>query len=291
MPTLGFMDRPVSFTLDFEDLRTDPTVQEERVGIVTDRILDRLRELGIKGTFFCVGELASRHPELIRRVVADGHELGVHGLHHIPNDLLGPERFRSDNREAKAILSELAGAEVTLYRAPQYSLIPSTPWVPELLTELGFIASSSVLPARSPLYGWPGAPVTPFRWPSGLIELPSPVMKVGPATIPFLGGTYLRLLPAALRRRGVRHADPETVLWTYCHPWEFDPDEKFYVYEHGGWLVSRIGWLNRKGMLKRVEATLRPVAGATLGENVASLKDLPTFDPVTSVSTPASRPS
>ena len=227
VPTLGSMDRPVSFTLDFEDLRTDPTVQEERVGIVTDRILDRLGELGVKGTFFCVGELASRHPELIRRVVADGHELGVHGLHHIPNDLLGPERFRSDNREAKAILSELAGTEVTLYRAPQYSLIPSTPWVPELLTELGFIASSSVLPARSPLYGWPGAPTTPFRWPSGLIELPSPVMKVGPATIPFLGGTYLRLLPAALRNRGVRNTDPDVVLWSYCHPWEFDPDEKF----------------------------------------------------------------
>ena len=278
----------MSFTLDFEDLRTDPTVQEERVGIVTDRILDRLRELGIRGTFFCVGELASRHPDLIRRVVADGHELGVHGLHHIPNDLLGAERFRSDNREAKAILSELAGTEVTLYRAPQYSLIPSTPWVPEILSELGFIASSSVLPARSPLYGWPGAPSNPFRWSSGLIELPSPVMKLGPVVVPFLGGTYLRLLPAALRRRGVRSADAETVLWTYCHPWEFDPDEKFYVYEHGGWLVSRSGWWNRKGMLKRVEATMSPVAGKPLGEIVASLGDLPTFDPLTSELTPAS---
>ncbi len=278
----------MSFTLDFEDLRTDPTVQEERVGIVTDRILDRLRALGIRGTFFCVGELASRHPDLIRRVVADGHELGVHGLHHIPNDLLGAERFRSDNREAKTILSELAGTEVTLYRAPQYSLIPSTPWVPEILSELGFIASSSVLPARSPLYGWPGAPSNPFRWSSGLIELPSPVMKLGPVVVPFLGGTYLRLLPAALRRRGVRSADAETVLWTYCHPWEFDPDEKFYVYEHGGWLVSRSGWWNRKGMLKRVEATMSPVAGKPLGEIVASLGDLPTFDPLTSELTPAS---
>lgn len=273
------MDRPVSFTLDFEDLRTDPEVQEERVGVVTERLLDRLRELSIRGTFFCVGEVAQQHPDLVRRMVADGHELGVHGLKHIPNDLLGPERFRVENERAKALLSDLAGEEVTLYRAPQYSLIPSTPWVPEILTDLGFRASSSVLPARSPLYGWPGAPVTPFRWPCGLIELPSPVMKLGPATIPFLGGTYLRLLPAMVRRRGVRTAHPDTVLWTYCHPWEFDPDEKFYVYEHGGWLVSRIGWLNRRGMQKRIEATLRPVAGPRLGDVIDTLVDLPVFSP------------
>lgn len=273
------MDRLVSFTLDFEDLRTDPSVQEERVGLVTDRILGKLRERGIRGTFFCVGELAEQHPALMRRIVADGHELGVHGYQHIPNDLLGPDRFRSDNEKAKAILSDIAGTEVVLYRAPQYSLIPSTPWIPEILTELGFIASSSVLPARSPLYGWPGAPTTPFRWPSGLIELPSPVTKLGPMTFPFLGGTYLRLLPSVIRKRGVRDSDPASVLWTYCHPWEFDPDEKFYVYEHGGWLVSRIGWLNRRGMLKRVLSALEPQAGLPLGEIVASLDDLPVFDP------------
>ncbi len=273
------MDRLVSFTLDFEDLRTDPSVQEERVVLVTDRILGKLRERGIRGTFFCVGELAEQHPALMRRIVADGHELGVHGYQHIPNDLLGPERFRSDNEKAKAILSDIAGAEVVLYRAPQYSLVPSTPWIPEILTELGFIASSSVLPAHSPLYGWPGAPTTPFRWPSGLIELPSPVTKLGPMTFPFLGGTYLRLLPSAIRKRGVRSSDPASVLWTYCHPWEFDPDEKFYVYEHGGWLVSRIGWLNRRGMLKRVLNALEPQAGLPLGEIVASLGDVPLFDP------------
>ena len=273
------MDRLVSFTLDFEDLRTDPSVQEERVVLVTDRILGKLRERGIRGTFFCVGELAEQHPALMRRIVADGHELGVHGYQHIPNDLLGPERFRSDNEKAKEILSAIAGTEVVLYRAPQYSLVPSTPWIPEILTELGFIASSSVLPAHSPLYGWPGAPTTPFRWPSGLIELPSPVTKLGPMTFPFLGGTYLRLLPSAIRKRGVRSSDPASVLWTYCHPWEFDPDEKFYVYEHGGWLVSRIGWLNRRGMLKRVLNALEPQAGLPLGEIVASLGDVPLFDP------------
>jgi hypothetical protein len=111
-------------------------------------------------------------------------------------------------------------------------------------------------------------------------------MKLGPLTIPFLGGTYLRLLPAAVRRRGVRKAHSETVLWTYCHPWEFDPDEKFYVYEHGGWLISRVGWLNRKHMLKRVEATLRTGVGRPLGELATTLVDLPIFDPTQKTNEP-----
>lgn len=276
------MARPVSFTLDFEDLRTSPD-QEERVGQVTDRLLDRLRDLGVRGTIFCVADVAERHPELIARMVADGHEIGVHGLSHTPNDLLTPEQFSEQIGQAKQILERLSGTIVDLYRAPQYSLVPETHWATAILTDLGFVASSSVLPAHSPLYGWPGAPTTAFRWASGLIELPSPVMRFGPSTIPFLGGTYLRLLPEAVRRRGLAIADPNTVLWSYCHPWEFDPDESFYVFEDGGWIASRVGWMNRKGMMRRVESVVLPVPGAPLGEIVAGLGELPVFDPVIDV--------
>ena len=269
----------MTFSLDFEDLRSDPSTQEERVGSVTSRLLDRLAELGVVGTIFCVADVASRHPELVARMVGDGHELGVHGLHHTPNDLLTPAQFAEQISTAKSILEDLGGVPVTLYRAPQYSLVPETAWVPEILTGLGFVASSSVLPAKSPLYGWPGAPTTPFRWPSGLVELPAPVTRFGPSTIPFLGGAYLRVLPSRVRRRGIASTDPAVVLWTYCHPWEFDPDEPFYVFEDGGWVASRIGWLNRRNMLRRVESVLLPAPGPRLGDVVASLGDLPVFDP------------
>ena len=272
------MSAPVSFTLDFEDLRTSPA-QESRVGPVTDALLGRLAELGIRGTMFCVADVAARHPRLIARMVDDGHEIGVHGLHHTPNDLLGPERFARETARAKEILEDLSGAPVTLYRAPQYSLVPRTYWATYLLADLGFTVSSSVLPAASPLYGWPGAPTTPFRWPSGVVELPSPVTRIGPATIPFLGGTYLRLLPNAVRSRGLRRTEPGSVLWTYCHPWEFDPDESFYVYEHGGWAVSRLGWMNRRGMMRRVERLMAAERGAPLGEVAAALGEVPVFDP------------
>jgi len=272
------MGRSVSFTLDFEDLRTSAE-QPERVHFVTERLLDRLIEIGVKGTMFCVAETAARHPQLIARMVADGHEIGVHGLRHTPNDLLSAAEFRSEISQAKQMLEVMVGVHVVLYRAPQYSLIPETPWIPEILTDLGFLASSSVLPAKSVLYGWPGAPRTSFRWPSGLIELPSPVMKFGPTTIPYLGGAYLRLLPKAVRHRGISQADPATVLWSYCHPWEFDSEEPFYVFEDGGWLASRVGWMNRKGMMKRVEAVLSPIPGLPLGEIVAGLGELPIFEP------------
>ena len=277
------MAGPVTFTLDLEDLRTSPS-QESRVESVTIRLLDRLAELSIRGTVFCVADVALRNEGLIARIAADGHEIGVHGLHHTPIDLLDPEAFAKETAEAKAVLEELSGSAVIGYRAPQFSLVAETVWAVEILSNLGFMYSSSVLPGKSPLYGWPGAPRHPFSWPSGLIEFPCPVFDVGPLTIPFLGGAYARVLPKGLARRGLQAADSDSVLWTYCHPWEFDPDEKFYVYEHGGWLASRVGWMNRRGMMGRIESVMATGVGLPLGERAAGLEGL-------AVQTPADVPA
>ena len=271
------MSTPVTFTLDFEDLRTSPA-QESRVEYATSVILDRLAELDIRGTIFCVAEVAQREPDLVRRMTELGHEIAVHGLQHTPIDLLGADRFRAQTIRAKEILEDLCGSRVTGFRAPQFSVIPETAWAIDTLLDLGFEYSSSVLPVATLMYGWAGAPRTPFRWTNGLIELPVPVVTIAGHSIPFLGGAYMRVLPTAVRRRGVRTSPADAVLWTYCHPWEFDPDEAFYVYEHGGWAVSRIGWLNRGGMLRRVERSLS-VSGAPLREMVAALHDLPEFSP------------
>ncbi len=275
---------PVTFTLDFEDLRTSPT-QESRIEYATSKILDRLAELDIRGTIFCVADVAASEPGLIRRMTELGHEIAVHGYQHIPIDLLGEERFAEQTVRAKEILEDLSGQEILGFRAPQFSIVPETRWALDVLAEVGFTYSSSILPVATLMYGWPGTPMTPFRWPQGLVEIPCPVVRFMGVTIPYLGGAYMRVLPSFVGRRGVRTADPASVLWTYCHPWEFDPDEEFYVYEHGGWLVSRIGWINRGGMLGRVERSLRPASGPPLREVVAGLGDLPLFDP----ETPASR--
>jgi polysaccharide deacetylase family protein (PEP-CTERM system associated) len=264
------MSAPVTFTLDLEDLRTSPT-QELRVDRVTNEILDHLADLGVRGTVFVVGDLADTHPGLIKRVADDGHEVGLHALHHSPLPELGPERFRAETIEGRARLEDLTGQAVTGYRAPMMSIVPESAWSTDVLAELGFAYSSSVLPAASPMYGWPGLPRTPFRWPSGLVELPCPLVTVAGVHLPFLGGTYLRLLPAAVRRHGMKRSPVDAVLWTYCHPWEFDPDEAFFVYEHGGWIASRIGWLNRRRMQARVDAVLAGPVGAPLAERVRDL--------------------
>ena len=164
------------------------------------------------------------------------------------------------------------------------SLVPASAWAIPLVTEAGFTYSSSVLPGPSPLYGWPGLPRRPFRWAGGPVELPCPLVRLPGIDLPYLGGTYLRLLPSALRRFGLARADPDEVLWAYCHPWEFDPDEAFHPHDHIGMLASRIAWLRRSRMEHQIRHLLAdPVAGP-LSEAVANLDSdsLPIVDPTQS---------
>ncbi len=152
-------------------------------------------------------------------------------------------------------------------------------WAIDVLGDLGFQYSSSVMPASSPLYGWPEAPATPFQWPNGIVELPCPVVVILGRPIPFLGGTYLRILPDAVRRHGERSSPPQAVLWSYCHPWEFDADEKFYVFEHGGVIASVVGWTGRRRMMGRVERVFADGSAPRLAEVAARAGDLPVFRP------------
>lgn len=264
------MPSAVTFTLDLEDLRTSPT-QELRVERIAHEVFDRIAALGVRGSVYVVGELAEAHPGLVKRVAEDGHELGLHSFRHVPLASCEPVHFREECERGKEVLEQLSQRSVEGFRAPMMSLVPESAWTLQVIADLGFTYSSSVLPAPSPLYGWPGLPLTPFLWDNGIIELPCPLVKLGVTQIPFLGGTYLRILPDAVRRYGTRRAPAEQVLWTYCHPWEFDADEPFFRFNDIGWLASRIGWLNRKRMGSRVERVLRGPVAPPLGEVVAGL--------------------
>lgn len=268
-------EKPV-FTLDLEDHRPDDSA-ELRYPKVTDELLDDLEEWGVVGTVFVVGEVVRDQPDLVARVAARGHELGLHAATHTPLPDVDPDTFRTVTAEATDRLAQTIQADVAGFRAPIFSMVPESAWAPEILTELGYRYSSSVLPARNPLYGWPEAPAEPFRWPSGLIEIPSPIFGVGPVAFPLLGGVYLRVFPAPLVRWAAKRAPSHA--WLYSHPYDFDPGEERWLLPEVGRLGSRVMWWGRKGMKDRV-AGLVSDSSRRLIDVVDALPDhLPTFDP------------
>ena len=272
-----------SVTLDVEDLR--PSLEfPERVVDATHRVLDLFAKHDVRASVYVVGELAERRPELVRRAASEGHEVGLHAWAHAPVPTLTPEAFIAETRRGRALLQDLSGQEVVGYRAPMMSLVPEASWAIPLLREMGFAYSSSVLPALSPLYGWPGLPRRPFRWLDGPLEFPCPLVRLGPIDLPYLGGTYLRVLPAAVRRLGLRRAARDEVLWAYCHPWEFDPDEPFHPHDHIGMLASRIAWLRRSRMERQVHRLLVDPVAPPLAEVASDLElagtDLEVVDPI-----------
>jgi polysaccharide deacetylase family protein (PEP-CTERM system associated) len=261
----------VTFTLDVEDYTAPGT--EPRAIASTRRILTYLGERNVRGTFFVVGALADELPELVGDIANGGHEVALHGYHHSPLTETDPETFRREVGEARVRLEQRAGRPVVGFRAPTFSLVPATRWATDVLPEVGFEYSSSVLPARSPLFGWPGQPRRPYRWPSGLLELPCPVTEVGPLTNAYLGGIFLRVLPWRAVRYGLRRADADEVLWTYSHPYDFDPGEPFQKRPDLSRRKSRLQWLNRKRMFDRFDrlyAHCEP--GLPLAERLATIR-------------------
>jgi peptidoglycan-N-acetylglucosamine deacetylase len=202
---------------------------ESRVERNVDCLLGLLDETGTKATFFTLGWIAERHPGMIRRIVASGHELASHGYCHRRVDGQTPEEFRADIRLTKAILEERGGVPVRGYRAATFSVTAETGWAFKVLEEEGYGYSSSIYPVKHDYYAFPDAPRFAFR-PAGtarLWELPIATVRVGTKNLPCGGGGYFRFLPYALTRaalKRINRADGAPVVF-YLHPWEIDPDQ------------------------------------------------------------------
>jgi polysaccharide deacetylase family protein (PEP-CTERM system associated) len=200
---------------------------ESRVAASTARLLDLLGEAGARATWFVLGWVGERRPELVRRIVAEGHELASHGYGHVPLWTLDRAAFRTDLRRAKAILEDIGGVAVRGYRAPSFSLGPATPWAYAVLAETGHAYSSSVHPVRLSAYRSGSGP-SRTRTVEGVLEIPVGTLPLGPlGNLPFAGGAWFRLLP----ERWVRWALTRLVaggvgpVVFYLHPWELDPDQ------------------------------------------------------------------
>lgn len=199
-----------------------------RVEANTDRILALFAAAGVRATFFTLGWVAERHPALVRRIVAAGHELASHGHGHARVATLSAEQFRQDVVRAKALLEDIGGVAVAGYRAPTFSISPATPFAYPVLAETGHRYSSSIYPVRHDLYGAPDAPRFPHAVAEGALwEVPMTTIRMRGQNLPISGGGYFRLLPYAVFRRGLaafNRAEGRGGMF-YTHPWEIDPGQ------------------------------------------------------------------
>lgn len=200
-----------------------------RVERNTEAVLDLFADCGARATFFTLGWVAERYPALIRRIVAEGHELASHGYAHIRATDQDRDAFRADVRRTRALLEDTAGVPVTGYRAASFSIGAGNLWTLEVLREEGYRYSSSIYPVRHDHYGMPEAPR--FAWhpagADGVIEFPVTTVRLWGRNLPCGGGGYFRLLPYALSRwamRRVNARDGAPCIF-YFHPWEIDPDQ------------------------------------------------------------------
>lgn len=269
----------ITFSCDVEDPRPDER-HPKRYPEIIEGLLARLEVLDIKGTFFFVGEVAKADPELVRKTAALGHEIGFHSMYHKPLTIQSTIEFEEETRAGKQLLEDISATPVVGYRAPTFSLTRQSLWAVDILQDLEFKYSSSVLPAGNPLFGLPGTPFTPFRWHNGLLELPVPLASICGTKTPFLGGVYFRYLPNRLIKFFLKKTPQDHCLWTYCHPYDFDAEQPFYRMKETTLWVSWLLWLNRKRTFSKFEGLLKISPAISFAPPFSEQLDLGRFDQV-----------
>lgn len=229
--------------------------RESRVERNTDRLLQIFADAGVSATFFVLGWVGERCPDLVRRIAGAGHEVASHGFaHRLIFDQSAAE-FRADVSRAKRLLEDISGSSVLGYRAPSFSVTERSLWALDILIDEGYRYDSSVYPIHHDRYGIPTAPRHPHRVsrPGGsLLEVPGSTVRLGHLNLPIGGGGYFRILPYGWTRWGiarVNRAEQRPTVF-YLHPWEIDPDQPRLP-------ASRLAQFRHYRNLHRTEARLR----------------------------------
>ncbi len=239
--------------------KSDWDKQECRVELNTHRLLDLFAQHETKATFFTLGWVAERYPELIRRIVRDGHELASHGYDHVRVIHQTPEQFKADVIKTKNLLEDISGVEINGYRAASYSIKKENLWALEILHETGHQYSSSIYPVKHDLYGIPDAPRFAYRpfGENGILEIPITTLALMGKNLPAGGGGFFRLYPYLFSRwalNRVNSSDKQAGMF-YFHPWEIDPDQPR---THGINAKTRFRhYLNLNKMFTRLERLLK----------------------------------
>ena len=227
-----------AMTIDVEDyfqvsafaphiVRTEWPKRECRIERNIDVILQMLADNNVRATFFTLGWIAERYPGLVRRIVCEGHELASHGYDHERASDQSESAFFVDIQLAKMVLEDVAGSEISGYRAPSFSIGAKNLWAFDCIARAGYRYSSSVYPIHHDHYGMPDAPRFAHEVREGLVEIPITTVRLWNRNLPSSGGGYFRLLPYAISSwmlSRVNTRERESGVF-YFHPWEIDPEQ------------------------------------------------------------------
>jgi polysaccharide deacetylase family protein (PEP-CTERM system associated) len=209
---------------DHQGIITPPLKNIDRQ---TDIILQMLNDTGKKATFFILGMLGTYRPDLVRKIYAEGHEIGLHGQHHIDMRKLSYEDAKADLLDSKNLVTDIIGAPVFGYRAPYFSIDQSNLSTLEILTEIGMEYDSSIFPVKMKRYGIEKFPTGDalYRLSNGkeIVELPLTVLEQKGKRIPVAGGGYMRAYPQFyIRSLFKKINEHKKNVMLYMHPYEFD---------------------------------------------------------------------
>jgi polysaccharide deacetylase family protein (PEP-CTERM system associated) len=235
--TLNKKPNPFTFTIDWEDfgqlyykyffgdtLAPSPKTIDRQTNI----ILDLLNETNVKATFFVLGILAKHRPDLVRKIVDEGHEIALHGMNHDAMFKLTTKQAKADILYSKKLISDISGTELLGYRAPFFSIIEKNLYILEYLAELGFQYDSSIFPIKMSRYGIENFSHEnkKYKLPNGgeIVELPLTTFKYANKHWPISGGGYIRAMPSLLLRSIFNSIKTKDTM-IYMHPYEFDNEK------------------------------------------------------------------
>src|SRR5699024_5438729 len=265
-----------AFTVDIEDgvsiaMRDAFSVESEqttRVVGLTQKILGLLDNYNTKGTFFVLGQVAEKFPEIVREIAEEGHELGVHGYNHLQFFRMTQEQAFEELDRAKKLIEDISGCEVFGHRAPAFSITPETEWGLDVIAEVGSTYDSSIMHIDGIRYGWPGfrknihSLVTPAG--KNLVEVPLSTVSILGKEVPVCGGGYLRLFPYQFTKIAFDKILNDRSVIVYLHPYELDtsryPDYYFDQLKKAGFLrrnKMKSMWINRKSIYPKLSRLLQ----------------------------------
>ncbi|OGV96275.1 hypothetical protein A2W24_04010 [Microgenomates group bacterium RBG_16_45_19] len=277
-----------AFTVDLEDWYQGLEIPdsawqgyESRIEYSTNLLLDLLDKHRVKATFFILGPIAEKFPDLVKRISRQGHEIGSHAYSHQFLYRLSPEQLRQELIRSKCLLEDITGKKVTSFRAPFFSITKDSLWALEILSREGFQYDSSIFPVHNYRYGIPKAPKVPFQFrlngAGQIIEFPISTVKFGTASLPFSGGAYFRLFPYGFTRFCFRKLNNDQIpVVFYIHPWELDPEHPRIKLPRR---ISLTHYANLKSTKKKLDKLLQEFRFTSLEEVLRNETQGPTLFP------------